>query len=455
MKKIVFPDTNIFLHYQSIDQIDLPDLLKCDEVELVMAPVVLDELDDKKWGHPFPKIRERAQQAARRINTWISVDEDIRPGLSMNLHFARPNDGTLKKWQLNPRSNDDLLFGTILEYIDSNPDHEVYLLTGDTGSRLRAESLRINVVILSDDYRLPPAKDEYQKEMQRIRNENLALKARFPSLSLLFADSSERLVITIGPQFSSLTKEMRDHFNEVNSDIRVQSAKYLSLDDEVTSASDPLSLDLRELDARLKATFSLENPSEDEIDRYRQEVNDYPQRYKTYLLQKLQIENEHRRTIRIDLGISNSGSALAEDMLLALAVPDHLAWCQEPSGHMPSRPPKPPKPPRSQSQILRGEMNDTEWLDGSFLFGSGFAQIPNTNQPEPKISNSGLVLEWEVGDCRQQRDLQLEPLFVRFSTADKITNFQIDYRIDEKNILKPVEGSLLIVVKKQGISDSD
>ena len=69
--------------------------------------------------------------------------------------------------------------------------------------------------------------------------------------------------------------------------------------------------------------------------------------------------------------------------------------------------------------------------------------------PEPVISNSGLEIEWEIGDCRQHRTVPLAPLFVMFREGDRITNFQIDYTIHAKNILEPVEGKLLVLVNQQ------
>lgn len=62
-RRFVFPDTNTFLHYQNIDQIDWPDVLGCDEVTIVITRIVIRELNRHKDGPTSPKIRERSAAA--------------------------------------------------------------------------------------------------------------------------------------------------------------------------------------------------------------------------------------------------------------------------------------------------------------------------------------------------------------------------------------------------------
>ncbi len=63
----LFPDTPNFLHYQTFEQIDLPALLGADAVVLVIAPIVIRELNDHKDSHPTPRLRKRAAAAIGRL----------------------------------------------------------------------------------------------------------------------------------------------------------------------------------------------------------------------------------------------------------------------------------------------------------------------------------------------------------------------------------------------------
>ena len=58
--KHAFLDTNTFLHFRSFEQIHWPVVLNCDQATLVLAPVILSELDKKKYDSSG-KIRERAR----------------------------------------------------------------------------------------------------------------------------------------------------------------------------------------------------------------------------------------------------------------------------------------------------------------------------------------------------------------------------------------------------------
>jgi hypothetical protein len=52
LNRRAFLDTNIFLHYRSVEQIDCRRLLDAGQVELLVAPIVLRELDAQKDRHP-------------------------------------------------------------------------------------------------------------------------------------------------------------------------------------------------------------------------------------------------------------------------------------------------------------------------------------------------------------------------------------------------------------------
>jgi hypothetical protein len=58
----IFPDTNLFLHYRRLDEIDWLDTTGADAVTLLIAPIVVRELDRKKVQGETKRIRDRANE---------------------------------------------------------------------------------------------------------------------------------------------------------------------------------------------------------------------------------------------------------------------------------------------------------------------------------------------------------------------------------------------------------
>jgi len=63
--KYIFLDTNIFLHFQDFEKIDWLSESSSKACKLIIAPVVIDELDEKKIG--TNKIGSRARKVLKRF----------------------------------------------------------------------------------------------------------------------------------------------------------------------------------------------------------------------------------------------------------------------------------------------------------------------------------------------------------------------------------------------------
>lgn len=195
--------------------------------------------------------------------------------------------------------------------------------------------------------------------------------------------------------------------------------------------------------------------SQREIERYERDIDIFRQEYSDYLHRKLKILNEHRRTVRLDLTISNTGFGTANDILITLSLPEHLQWRWEPDESELSRliPPDRPKPPQTTAQAFQsnpvfninmgGLGNLTLEPPPHLLFPLDRAD----DSPSPVISESGLDLKWEFGKCRQANSLQLpESLFAMFIEPSKITPFSIEYEINDPSLPKPTTGKLNVHV---------
>lgn len=124
----IFLDSNIFIHFKHFEEINWKNELELNnEFEIVLAPIIIDELDKHKYN-PNQRISRRVKKLLPRIENLI-VEGKI-------LVTKRPSDSTFTEYNLDKSEQDDCLLATILEFKLNGPD--VVLVTNDTGPRLKA-----------------------------------------------------------------------------------------------------------------------------------------------------------------------------------------------------------------------------------------------------------------------------------------------------------------------------
>src|SRR5437016_8385252 len=78
----VFPDTNLFLHYRPINEIDWCALIKVRPIEIKIAPVVTRELEEQRVIHQSRKIKDRAGSAVKLLQTYLRQNQ-VRDGATL------------------------------------------------------------------------------------------------------------------------------------------------------------------------------------------------------------------------------------------------------------------------------------------------------------------------------------------------------------------------------------
>ncbi len=116
--RYAFADTNIFLHYPPLAQIDWIHHLKSEKVTLVVTPFVIRELNKHKDAGTSRKIRDRAASALKALRGFSKKDPPIGIRDSVELHFQlkEPSSETFSSHDLAREVPDDYLVATILEY---------------------------------------------------------------------------------------------------------------------------------------------------------------------------------------------------------------------------------------------------------------------------------------------------------------------------------------------------
>lgn len=120
-KIIVFPDTNLLLHYRSLNEIDWCTLLHCSTVEIEIAPVVARELEKQKTLNPSKKLRDRAATAPKLLHKHIA-NPQVRDGIMLQFLIKEPTAEFATSRGPNLQLEDDRLIRTFFLYRDENPD---------------------------------------------------------------------------------------------------------------------------------------------------------------------------------------------------------------------------------------------------------------------------------------------------------------------------------------------
>lgn len=429
MKKFVFPDTTVFLYFQPLDQLDLAKVLECDAVELVIAPAVIEDLERQGWDHPRLSIRKRAENSLRSIRTWTEMNDGlVRPGVEVTLCYS-PRPATFQEYRLDAHNRDDLIIASVLEYSQIHGEEAVLLLTDDVRRRLKAHRLNLQSTSLPSGSRLPSAEGALQAQAPGAQWDPSRQHIRVPQVELRFDNGSHMLEVRakeevwdtadmVAAQFA----ELRDQYQEP---LRLREGKAMTEIDDREAAS--------------MLTNAILYP-EAEFERYKQEVQAFLGACEEWLQRRAEALSPTRRTVRLDLGLVNSGGAPAEGVVLTLTLPKRLRWLEAPGD---DAMPKPPTPPRTHMEMLNealSELYDTTVLPWS----AGFEPVEISRADSWLVE--GRELRGLVDVCLPHRTVKLPPAHAVFIDTQAVSTFAISYVINERNTPEPIDGKLLVRV---------
>jgi hypothetical protein len=145
-------DTNVYLHFRPIGEIDWLAQLGQPAVRLLLPIAVLGELDNQKNGG---RARLRAR-AAKRLASFRGLlagrgrgrgPADLRQGVSLEVVLDPPGHVPC------PNTDEEVMI--VAQRLADRRGGPVLLVTGDLSMQLRAEARGLTVVELPDDLRLP------------------------------------------------------------------------------------------------------------------------------------------------------------------------------------------------------------------------------------------------------------------------------------------------------------
>lgn len=316
----IFTDTNLFMHYMRLDQVDWRALSGTKKVIIVLSPAVIVELDKHKNQHPVRRLKDRARDIVSWIKT-LKHGAEVAPGVSVEFLVREPAPRFFADG-LDPAVPDDRIIASVLERAASG--QAVAVATDDTTLSLKVRARDIRWIEVPEDCRLKEEPDPLEAENARLRRENRELAHRLPKPVLLWTEDQENKELTI-----TLGAPEGDPPPKPNQMRRLH--RPLPLRKGPTSV-DPW------------ARFTLGMLTDDEINAHNKALVEFYTRYEQYYAAEMEWRDRSRRVLGLDFTVSNQGTSSANDVTVTVAFPERLTLIDPKK-----QPPRPdrPQPPRT------------------------------------------------------------------------------------------------------------
>ncbi len=297
LEVVLFPDTNILLHYPPLKDIDWLKVADAKRVKLVICRKVVDELDDKK-DHSL--LSDRAKRAIREIES-CADGREFRPGVLLEIHHAEVRLSEFPE-ELTPDAPDHQIIHLFGKYEQEHKEIMGGIVTEDLGMKLRCRTSGVAIYEIDADLRLPTPRSELAKKNLRLQERIASLKARQPDLRLC----------------------------AVHEGLEPRSPEPYTC--EITCQYRPLDVEGLLKDAIKKYSYKM----------------DYINKYRKYLEQRDLHRQLCSRMFTFDLFVVNSGTCPGEDIAAIIRFPEALVVNDVESeiGEWFSKGPDAPTPPR-------------------------------------------------------------------------------------------------------------
>ncbi|HEY7094722.1 MAG TPA: PIN domain-containing protein [Ktedonobacterales bacterium] len=167
-------DTNVFMHFQTFDEVEWNTIAGAPEVCLLLTSVVLRELDKFKNDPVSEWRRQRARTILGKLEALLlsgapSGRAQVRNGVVLSAYMQEP----ATDWAalgLDPQIADDRLIASILAFGQATPQAQMRLVSNDLGLRLKADHHGIMAIDpASSVRRLDSATEESRRNAQLTR----------------------------------------------------------------------------------------------------------------------------------------------------------------------------------------------------------------------------------------------------------------------------------------------
>jgi hypothetical protein len=466
----LFVDTNVLLHYKPLREIDWLGLVKehglaVDAVQVVVAAIVVREVDEQKFSHPRRTVRERAQRITGELEAAYMASERGQPLLLRNqvplVVQIRDSEDAFATHGLRRNVADDALVAAILGYSTA----VTALVSADAGARMTA--LRCDIPVISPMVadRLPSEEDELAKELRQLRQENAVLKNKEPRLALRFSPQpgqpDSRLVVTIPPMPAKPEAAWREALDRAAALVPPYRAPAAATAPQAPDSSLRAAFWRKMRAEKIDASGlagSLSGIDARDIERYEQDRVRYLGAYEAGLRDSFDRWVEFRRSFLVSFDLENVGTVPAEEIDVWFHIPDGpevdsahafaLAHPYDADAIDPPimDPPPPPTPPRTVLEVM---MARTGAL-GAFYTGPSFDFGPGRNDGMRISRTNSFECEQSVHRLKHGQQCSLDAMRLWFPVSVEPRGFAIRWRVSAANLALPAEGTLHVQVTNSG-----
>ena len=269
-KKILYliPDTNLFIQCHPLHVIDwaaYSDFAEFQEIQLLVCNPVHREIDKMKVSGS-DRIRQQARNASSDFRKIVISGEDYKvingqePVVKLLIGQASRPSGDLAE-ELDYNKADDEIVGCLYEVAQARPEEDVRLLTHDGNMMVTAKNLNLPFVPIPDEWVRPPEKSGLEKELEKLKRENIRLRRAEPEFCAKMVDSKGREIDPLDVTWQSYEPLSEESIGEFIDELSGRFPMVTSFDSNVNSLAIMSGL--------------MQTPREEEIRRYYDEYSNW------------------------------------------------------------------------------------------------------------------------------------------------------------------------------------
>lgn len=293
----LFVDTNVFLHYRPIVEIDWLDLCAAPRVELVVCMPVIHELDEHVRD---ALLRERARRSRRDVQGALEKAGVVRDGVTLRVDSAEADPAEMRPPLVGAVRDDQIVW--IMKRAQT-AGRNVAIVTADLGMRLKCGVHGVKAFEPPAAGELASPADDQVRETKSLQRELAQLRDR-RAVCHVEASSDQ------DGQGSSRKPE-----------IRLVRRPPLDLDRAIAAVKNSYPLIEIPPPDHPRGVFAGLLVSDEANQRYNEELEAFYARYMAYGEAMNQFRAREGRVFRFSLWLDNTGTLPAEDIDVELSFP--------------------------------------------------------------------------------------------------------------------------------------
>lgn len=420
--KYIFLDTNIFIHFKYFEEIPWQDIINYSDFTIVLAPTVLDELDNHKYNQNR-KVSKRVKELLPKLEKII--DKSTQCKVKFQYLSITPKDETFNKNRLSKEKQDDTILASILEFCKDKNIEDVYYISYDTAPRLKAKTFNINALKLSDNYLSKEELDENDKKIKILEKQVNDFQNSLPKIKLTFNNNKDFLNHKLPDSELNEDNYIQTELNDIK-----KNNPYLTKN----NSNDDF---YKNFGFRLPTIPTFLEITEYQISEYNKSLDLFFDEYKGFLSSKFIQSKFLDESIKFNLKLLNEGTQPAKKIELYLYFPDSVEIYDENNIPQIIDEPKPPYKPKNSW--------DYNNLGNSDFYNALFPKLKNNSF---KSKNYEILLDknqvtFFCDSLMHNKIINLDTIYVRLKL---LKGFSIKYTILVENLPNKIDGQLHIKI---------